>query len=86
MLAGIPQLAVRTDSTLKKFMYLQQSNDIYVVNRQINTRAHDAIVFQTCIPKIGKHKTRTMYRGIQLWNSLGVEEINIEHYNMYKEH
>ena len=66
MLAGIPQLVVRTDSTLKKFMFLQQSNDIYVVNRQINTRAHDAIVFETCIPKIGKHKTRTMYRGIQL--------------------
>ena len=66
----IPKLYIRRRSNLKKFMYLQQDNTRYVVNRQIPTHAHDATVFETCIPKIEKYKKGCIYRGITLWNSL----------------
>ena len=36
-LAGVPQLYARTCSMLKKYMFLQQNDHRYVVNRQINT-------------------------------------------------
>ena len=56
--AGIPQLQVRRASNLKKYMYLQQNNTKYVVHRDIPTQAHHATIFETCIPKIEKHKKR----------------------------
>ena len=86
ILAGIPQLSTRTVSTLKKFMFAQQGNEKYVVNRQINTRAHDATVFETCIPNIEKYKKGTIYRGVQVWNALSAEERNIENYKKYKDY
>ena len=67
-------------------MYLQQDNAKFVVDRQIATRAHDAIVFETCIPKIEKHKKGCIYRGIFLWNAVTVNERNIETYEKYKKH
>ena len=84
-LAVIPQIHVRVISNLKKYMFLQQNNDNYVVNRQINTRAHDATVYETCIPKIEKYKKGAIYCGIQVWNSLSVIERNTQNYAQYKE-
>ena len=66
-------------------MYLQQINLKYVVDRQINTRAHDATVFETCIPHIEKYKSGAIYRGIQLWNNLNVNIRNIDSYLKFKE-
>ena len=65
-------------------MFLQQDNPKYRIERRIVTRAHDVIVLETCNPKIEKYKKGCMYRGISLWNSLTVEERNIETYKQFK--
>ena len=65
-------------------MYLQQNDDKYVVHRNIPTRAHDATVFETCIPTIEKYKKGCISRGIKLWNSLSVVERNINTYDAFK--
>ena len=82
--ASVPQLFVRRCSNLKKYMFLQQNNPRYRIDRPIVTRAHDASVLETCIPKIEKYKKCCMYRGISLWNSLTVAERNIETYKLFK--
>ena len=56
--ASVPQLFVRRCSNLKKYMFLQQDNPKYRIDRRIVTRAHDVIVLETCIPKIEKYKKR----------------------------
>ena len=53
-LAKIPQLHVSVISNLKKYMFLQPNNLNYVVDRQIYTRAHNATIYATCIPKMKK--------------------------------
>ena len=68
--AGISQLCTRRQSNLKKYMYLQQDNVKYVVDRNIPTRAHGATVFETCIPRIEKYKKGCIYRGIKTWNEI----------------
>ena len=65
-------------------MFLQQNNPRYRIDRPIVTRAHDASILETCIPKIEKYKKGCMYRGISLWNSLTVAERNIETYKLFK--
>ena len=82
--AGVAQLYIRRSSNLKKYMFLQQENKKYVINRPIQTRAHGATVYETCIPKIEKYKKGTIYRGIKLWNDLPVDERNIVTYSQYK--
>ena len=82
--ASVPQLSVRRCSNLKKYMFLQQNNPKYRIDRHIVTRAHDAMVLETCMPKIEKYKKGCIYRGISLWNSLTVAERNIETYDQFK--
>ena len=67
----------------KKYMFLQQQKK-YVVNRPIRTSAHDAVVFETCIPKLEKYKNGYIYRGIKSWDVLLPAERNIESYTDYK--
>ena len=85
-LADVPQLYVTRQSNLKKYMFLQQNNEKYVIQRNIPTRTHGATVFETCIPKNEKYKKGSIYRGIQLWNSLSVNERNINTYEEYEKY
>ena len=84
--AGVPKLSVKRCSNLKKYMYVQQNNPKYRIDREIPTRAHDATMLETCIPKIEKYKKGCIYRGVTLWNSLTVQERNIETYIEYKKY
>ena len=51
-------------------MFKQKNNTDLVVNREIRTRRHDAVIFETCRPRIEKYKQGTIYRGVQEWNLL----------------
>ena len=62
----------------------QQDNVDIVVNRNIRTRRHDAIVYETCFPLLEKYKKGTIYRGIQEWNNLPVVTRNTDTYPQFK--
>ena len=54
--AGIAELHVRRCSNIKKYMFLQKHNVNIVKKTVIHTRAYDAVIYKTCIPKIEKYK------------------------------
>ena len=54
----IPNLKTRRTCNIRKYMNKQQDNVDIVVNRNIRTRRHDAIVYETCFPLFEKYKKR----------------------------
>ena len=65
-------------------MYEQQDNVNIVVNRDIRTRRHDAIIFETCIPLLEKYRNGTIYRGVQEWNNLPVDIRNTVTFQQFR--
>ena len=59
-------------------MFKQKDNVDLMVQREIRTRRHDAIIFETCRPNLEKYKKGTIYRGFHEWNNLDVNTRNIE--------
>ena len=81
---NIPKLGVRRTYNLRKYMFRQKENPDIVVQREIRTRRHDAVVFETCRPNLEKYKKGAIYRGILDWNELDVATRNIELFNNFK--
>ena len=79
-----PKLATRRTANIRKYMYKQQNNADTVVNREIRTRRHAAVVYETCIPLLEKYKKGTIYRGIQEWNQLPADDRNASSYENFK--
>ena len=82
----VPNLLTRRICSIRKYMYKQQNNADIVVNRNIRTRRHAAVIYETCIPALEKYKKGTIYRGIQEWNNLPADTRNINTYNKFKTH
>ena len=61
---------------LSLFMFKQKDNVHIVNNRNVRTRAHDALLFTTVKPNNEKFKRNVYYKGAILWNSLTVAERN----------
>ena len=80
----IPDLDTRRTYNLRKYMFRQKENTDIVVQREIRTRRHDAIIYETCRPNLEKYKKGTMYRGILEWNNLDVETRNIDSFQAFK--
>ena len=80
----VPNLLTRRTCNLRKYMYKQQNNVNIVVNRNIRTRRHDAVVYETCIPILEKYKKGAIYMRIQEWNNLPVDTRNIDTYAHFK--
>ena len=66
-------------------MFKQKNNKDLTVNREIRTRRHDAVVYETCIPNLELYKKGTIYRGILEWNSLPVNMRNVQTFTAFKE-
>ena len=66
-------------------MFRQKENTEIVVQREIRTRRHDAVIFETCRPNLEKYlkKKGAVYRGILDWNNLEADIRNIESYNEF---
>ena len=77
-------LKIRRKFNLRKFMFKQKSNQNLVVNRDIRTRRHDAVVFETCRPKLEMYKKGSIYRGVQIWNELPAATRNIDTFMTFK--
>ena len=60
----IPLLDIRRMYNLRKYMFKQKDNQELIVHRNIRTRMHDAVVYETCRPNLEKYKKGTIYRGV----------------------
>ena len=65
-------------------MFKQKENEEIVMQREIRTRRHNAIVYETCRPNLEKYKKGAVYRGILEWNNLDVNTRNIETFQELK--
>ena len=83
LVTGVSELHIRRCSNFKKYMFLQKENKKLIKITRIYTRAHDAVVFETCTPKIEKYKKGCIYRGVNILNSLPSVERNIDSYEEY---
>ena len=81
---NISKLQDRRLLHLNLFMYKQKLNVNIVNNRNIRTRAHDALLFTTVKPNNEKYKRNVFYKGALLWNNLPVVERNIPTYEKFK--
>ena len=80
----IPDLNTRRTYNLRKYMFKQKENMEIVVERDIRTRRHDALIYETCRPNLEKYKKGAIYRGVLEWNSLDVGVRNIELFDEFK--
>ena len=79
------KLELRRKVHLNLYMFKQRDN-INIVNiRNVNTRAHDALLFTTTKQNNEKYKQNVFYRGAITWNSLTVAERNIKDLKKFKE-
>ena len=62
-ICGIPNLIARRKMHLQLYMFEQKSNHNIVNNREICTRAHDAVLFTNVKPNSEKYKTNILYKG-----------------------
>ena len=81
----IAKLKVRRIAHLRMFMFKQKNNEQIVNRREINTRAHDAILFDTERPMNVRSKRNIYYNGALRWNELTVEVRNTVKYYSFKE-
>ena len=82
--AKISKLNARREAHLRQFMFKQQGNMSIVNQRDVRTRAHDAILFTTLIPKNEKYRRSVFYRGANTWNNLSVDLRNMENFEAFK--
>ena len=66
-------------------MYEQQNNVDIVNTRNVRTQAHNALVFKTVEPRNEKYKQNIFYKQALFWNSLPVQERNVETFEKFKE-
>ena len=78
-------LKIRRKYNLRKYMFKQKENQNIIVNREIRTRRHRAVVFETNRPNIEMYKRGTLYKGALEWNNLPVDTRNTEKFVTFKE-
>ena len=82
--AKISKLNARREAHMRQFMFKQQQNMSIVNQRDVRTRAHDAILFTTLIPKNEKYRRSILYRGANTWNKLSVDLRNMKDFEAFK--
>ena len=71
-LCEIGKLEMRRNMHLQLYMFKQKHNMEIVNNRNVYTRAHDALLFNTHKPNSEMYKRNVFYKGAIAWNSLSV--------------
>ena len=82
-LTEVLPLKIRRKYNLRKYVFKQKGNQSITVNREIRTRRHGAVVFETRRPNLEMYKKSTLYKGALEWNNLIVR--NIEKFAIFKE-
>ena len=74
----VPKLEFRRKVHLRNFMFRLRKVDNLLCSSDVGTRARDAPLFKTKIPKCGAYKRSVLYNGATEWNSLSVELRNLD--------
>ena len=69
-LSNVPFLTDRREAHVLNFMYVRKSRVHLLNNREIRTRAHDAPLFETSIPRCEAYRRSVGYLGATKWNNL----------------
>ena len=83
-LSSTPFLKDRRRAHVLNFMYVRKGRKELLNNREIRTRAHDAPLFNTTIPRCEAFKRSIGYFGAVEWNSLSPQLRNTDSYLNYK--
>ena len=84
--AGVNFLQDRRRAHVLNFMYLRKSNRPELLNnREIRTRAQDAPLFDTIIPRCEAYKRSVGFAGSEIWNSLPPATRNIGSFKAFKD-
>ena len=81
---NIAKLNVRRIVHLRMFMFKQCENRNILNLRPVNTRAHDATLFNTERPINETYKRNIYYNGALRWNELTVDLRKIKDYTAFK--
>ena len=84
--AKIPMLENRRKVHLRNFMFQLKSHPNLLCTNDVHTRARDAPLFKTCIPRNEAYKRSVIYNGATEWNSLDVHMRNVDHFLPFKFH
>ena len=80
----MPKLQARHTAHINNFMYKRLGKADLRDNREIRTRAHDAPLFRTYIPKNEAYKRSMIYSGSHQWNNLPAAVRNIKNFAEFK--
>ena len=80
----LAKLEARRIAHVRMFMYKQKGNEMIVNNMEIHTRAHDALLFTTILPRNEKYKRNIYYNGALKWNELSVQIRQCDTYETFK--
>ena len=75
---NIVKLQKRHDCHLLLFMHKQKTNNSLLKQKAVNTRLHDAPVFNTYKPNNEKVKNNLLYKGAIKWNELASAHRNLD--------
>ena len=84
-LCNIGNLEMRRTLHLQLYMFKQKHNADIVNNRNVHTRAHEALLFTKHKPNSEKYKKNVFYKGAIAWNCLSVQLRKIQTYTSLKE-
>ena len=79
-----PMLRSRRSAHANNFMFGRRNRQDLIDSRNINTRAHDALLFRVKIPKNEAYKRSVEYAGAVRWNALPVSTRQINNYCEFK--
>ena len=81
----IANLKPRRKMHLQLCMFRQRNNPAIVNTRNVCTRLHDAVLFNTLKPNSGKYKVNVFYKGAMACNTLSVVARNAQTYVILKD-
>ena len=82
----VPYLKARRKAHTLNFMYVRKSRRPDLLNRrEIRTRAHDAPLFVTKVPRCEAFKRSVGYHGAVAWNDLSAHARNTGTYETFKD-
>ena len=84
-MCSISKLTLRRAMHLQLYMFKQKHNADKVNNKNIFTRAYEAILYTTFKPNSEKYKINVFYKGAILWNSLSVHIRKTQTYTSLKD-
>ena len=70
---------------LQSYMFKQKHNAEIVNNRNVFTRAHQALLYTTQKPNSEKYKINVFYKGALAWNGLSVQIRKSQTYTSLKD-